>query len=82
MKKAKPKSAKKMPRAPRPSARDDMQPEYEFSGGERGRYARRYAEGTNFVLLEPDVAAEFESAREVNRALRSYLRARSGTLTA
>jgi hypothetical protein len=87
MKKAKPKSAKKMPRtrrssSPSPAQRDTMRPEYDFSKGERGRYARRYAEGTNLVLLEPDVAAEFESAREVNRALRSYLRARSGKRTA
>ena len=82
MKKPKPKAAKKLPRPRRSAVRDTMRPEYDFSAGERGRYARRYAEGTNLVLLEPDVAAEFESARDVNRALRSYLRGRSGKRTA
>ena len=83
MKKAKSKTAKKMARTPaRRAERDTMRPEYDFSSGERRRYARRFAAGTNLVLLEPDVAAEFGSARDVNRALRSYLRARGGRRTA
>jgi hypothetical protein len=36
----------------------------------RGRYAARFAEGTNLVLLDPDVAAVFPDARSVNSALR------------
>jgi hypothetical protein len=30
---------------------DEILPEYDFSGGERGRYATRYAEGTNVAAL-------------------------------
>ena len=30
----------------------DMQTEYDFSRGVRGKYARCYAEGTNVVVLE------------------------------
>lgn len=49
----------------------DMQPEYDFSHGMRGKYARRYAEGTNVVVLEPDVARAFPSAEAVNGSLRA-----------
>ena len=52
---------------------DEMRPEYDFSqlkGRVRGKYAERYREGTNLVLLEPDVAAAFPDARAVNEALR------------
>jgi hypothetical protein len=59
----------------KPDASDpDILPEYDFSGGVRGKYAKRYAQGTNVVLLEPDVAAAFPSAEAVNRALREHLR--------
>jgi hypothetical protein len=54
-----------------------MRPEYDFSQGVRGKYAKRFAEGTNLVLLEPDVAAEFRSAAAVNKALRGVLKSRS-----
>jgi len=49
---------------------DEMLPEYDFSKGVRGKYAKRYAEGTNVVLLAPDVAKVFKNADEVNSALR------------
>lgn len=49
---------------------DEMRAEYDFSGGVRGKYAHRYAEGTNVVVLDPDVAAAFPDAASVNRALR------------
>ncbi|HEY2951753.1 MAG TPA: hypothetical protein VGK40_04170 [Verrucomicrobiae bacterium] len=45
--------------------------EYDFTGGVRGKYARRYAQGSNVVVLEPDVARMFSSAAEVNRSLRA-----------
>ncbi len=63
-------------------AAGEMRQEYDFTGGVRGKYARRYAEGTNVVLLEPDVAAEFPNARSVNRALRAVLKERSRRRTA
>ena len=48
-----------------------LAPDYDFSGGVRGKYARRYAQGSNVVVLEPDVAKSFSSADDVNRALRA-----------
>ena len=66
----------------RRNADDEMRPEYDFSGGVRGKYAKRYAEGTNLILLEPGLAAEFPDSRSVSRALRAYLKSRSKRRTA
>ena len=52
----------------------DLLEEYDFSNGEIGKYAKRYAEGTNIVVLEPDVAAVFKNAETVNRVLREHLK--------
>ena len=55
---------------------DDLRPEYDFSkvkGRVRGKYVERYREGTNLVLLDPDVAAAFPDAKAVNDALRLLL---------
>jgi len=46
---------------------------FDFSNGVRGKYARRYAVGTNVVVLEADVARAFPTARAVNDALRELL---------
>ena len=51
-----------------------MRDEYDFSGGERGKYAKRYREGTNLVRLDPDVAKVFPTSEAVNRALRDLAR--------
>lgn len=51
----------------------DPLPEYDFRKGERGRYAERFAEGTNLVLLDPDVAEAFPDSESVNQALRSLI---------
>ena len=51
----------------------DMRPEYDLRGGVRGKYYRRYRQGTNVVLLEPDVARLFRDSAAVNEALRRYL---------
>jgi hypothetical protein len=53
---------------------DTMRAEYDFSGGMRGKYASRYARGSNVVVLDPDVAEAFPTARAVNAALRKVLR--------
>ena len=62
---------------------DDLRPEYDFdfSKGERGRYYKRLLkEGSNIVVLEPDVAKAFPDSAAVNDALRSLLDlARSST---
>jgi len=49
----------------------DMLEEYDFLGGVRGKYAKRYAEGTNIVVIDPDVAEYFPDNESVNDALRS-----------
>lgn len=51
-------------------AEGEMREEYDIRGGVRGKYYERYRQGTNIVLLEPDVAAVFPSSEKVNRALR------------
>lgn len=51
--------------------RDDMRDHYDFRGGVRGKYAQRYAEGTNVVVLDPDVADMFPDRESVNEALRA-----------
>jgi len=41
---------------------DELRPEYYFSqleGKTKGKYAESYQEGTNLVLLDPDVAKIF-----------------------
>jgi hypothetical protein len=55
----------------RSSDPDEMKDEYDFSSGVRGKYAARFAEGSNVVILDPDVAEVFPDARSVNRALRA-----------
>jgi hypothetical protein len=65
------KKPSKVPASTSSADRDDILPEYDLSGGVRGKYAARYAEGTNVVLLDPDVAAVFPDAAAVNEALRA-----------
>jgi hypothetical protein len=62
---------KKTPSTPKEDA--PMRDHYDFSGGVRGKYAKTFAEGTNVVLLEPDVAEAFPTARAVNAALRKVM---------
>jgi hypothetical protein len=66
----------------RARVREEMREEYDFSGGVRGKYAARFAEGTNLVLLAPDVAAVFPNATAVNKALREVIKSRSKRRTA
>lgn len=51
---------------------DDI-PEMDLQGGVRGKYYERYMQGTNVVLLEPDLADIFHGSEVVNQALREYL---------
>ena len=59
---------------PRGSDKDTMRPECDFSKAIRGVTAARYAEGTNVVLLDPDVAELFPDSRAANEALRTIAR--------
>jgi hypothetical protein len=48
-----------------------MREEYDFRGGVRGKYAKRYAQGSNVIVLDPDVAKLFPDSKMVNEVLRS-----------
>lgn len=60
----------------------DMRSEYDFRGGVRGKYAGQYANGTNLILLDPALAAEFPDSRSVSRALKAYLKTKPKRRTA
>ncbi len=49
---------------------DEMRPEYDFSGGVRGKYYEAYQQSTNVIVLDPDVAEVFRDSASVNEALR------------
>jgi hypothetical protein len=53
---------------------DDLRPEYDLrellKDGVQGKYAGRFREGTNLVLLDRDIAEAFPSDEAVNTALR------------
>ncbi len=52
----------------------DVLAEYDYSKARRGKYALRYAKGTNLVALAPDVARVFPDSQSVNEALRALAR--------
>ena len=62
-----------MKKASSKTTEPEMQAEYDFSGAARGKYARRYSQGTNVVILEPDVAKAFPNAEAVNSSLRALV---------
>ncbi len=56
---------------------DELRAEYDLSqlqGGVKGKYAKRYSEGTNLALLAPDVAEAFPNDEAVNEALRLLMK--------
>jgi hypothetical protein len=50
--------------------KDEMRPEYDFSKGIRGKYYKRYSEGSNIVMIDPDLHEYFPDQKSVNEALR------------
>ena len=70
------KSAAKRPVRARVARDVPMRAEYDFSGAVRNKYAKRFAAGSNVVVLEPDVAQAFPTAKAVNAALRRALEGR------
>lgn len=51
----------------------DLLREYDFLNGVRGKYAHRYAKGTNVVVIDPDIAKYFPDHDAVNDSLRSLV---------
>jgi hypothetical protein len=67
--------ASKSVKATKP-AKDELRTEYgfEFATAKRGRYAKRLkSEGSNLVMVEPDLAKTFPDSAAVNTALRSVV---------
>ena len=63
-----------MSQANKASPDKQMRAEYDLRGGVRGKYYERYRQGTNIVVLEPDIAAVFPDSAAVNQALRLLIR--------
>lgn len=51
----------------------EIRAEYDFSKGERGKYAASAKSGSNVILLDPDVAAVFHDSKQVNDLLRTIV---------
>ena len=68
-----------MKKAAKAKRDSDMLAEYDFSQGVRGKYAQRYHEGTNIVVLSPDVAEYFPDSEAVNAALRALVEIARGS---
>ena len=63
---------------------DDLRPEYPaelIKKGVRGKYAKRYREGTNIVRIDPDLHERFPDSEAVNHALREYAKAQDRAAT-
>ena len=61
---------------PKVSTASEMRVEYDFSKGVRGKYHKRLLkEGSNVVVLDPDVAKAFPDSAAVNDALRVVMKA-------
>jgi len=64
------------------SEKDDLRSEYsrgDLGEGVRGKYYEQYKDGTNVVVLDPDIAKEFPSSEAVNDALREVLKRRTSS---
>ena len=63
---------------------DDLRPEYStelIRSGIRGKYAKRFKEGSNVVVIDPDLSDAFPNSEAVNEALRDYLASQEQTAT-
>lgn len=50
---------------------EKMLDKYDFSSGVRGKYAKQYKQGSNVIVLDPDVAKIFTDQKSVNQSLRA-----------
>jgi hypothetical protein len=61
----------------KPAKQDTLRPEYrkeDLGPGVRGKYLKQHMQGTNLVLLQPDVAKAFPTQAAVNEALLGLIR--------
>ena len=64
--------------------KDDLRSEYDLSKlgkGVRGKYFKSYGEGSNVVVIDPDLTEAFPNAKAVNDALRNVLAKKSRSAT-
>ena len=66
---------------PSPEAEPAMQAHCDFSGGQRGRYARLFPQTPGVVILSPDMAAISPDSDSVNEALRTLVKAVRGEVS-
>lgn len=55
---------------------DTLRPEYQrkdLGVGVRGKYFKQHSQGSNLVILQPDVARVFPTQKSVNDALRGLI---------
>lgn len=62
-----------MKKKPKPRRDKEMLDEYDFSQGVRGKFAKRFAKGTNVVVILPELAEYFPDSRSVNKALKNLV---------
>jgi len=62
---------KKASRKRRTAGRDTLRADYDFAGAVRGATVTRYRQGTNVVVIDPDVLDVFPDSASVNDALRA-----------
>ncbi len=63
---------------------DELRPEYDLKSlgkGIRGKYYEKYQEGTNIVVIDPDLSEAFPNTKSVNEALRLVLESRNQSTT-
>ena len=64
--------------------KDTLRSEYPadlIKSGKRGKYVQSYREGTNIVVIAPDLHKLFPDSDSVNRALRNYAKEHRMILT-
>jgi hypothetical protein len=59
---------------------DNILPEYDFTGGVRGKYARDFGRSRNIRILAPDLLEAFPDSESVNEALHMLVRITSAAV--
>ncbi|MGD0519311.1 MAG: hypothetical protein ABSA26_17375 [Thermoguttaceae bacterium] len=62
-----------MKKATKTKKAPEMLKEYDFSRGVRGKYYKRFMEGSNVAVIDAELAKIFPDSKSVNQALRSLV---------
>jgi len=58
------------------NSKEDLEEEYDLKSlgkGVKGKYFEQYQQGTNVVVIDPELSKAFPNAKAVNSALRKAL---------